>query len=526
MKSQFASEQKSKDGRGGEAFSSHLGLPSISLTQVIIDPGLVQIIPEELAKRHTLIPFALRGGLLYVAIADPSNVRALEDVRITTGFEIKAFLADSQEIRAAIRQYLTMEKTIAALSSSPDQVHDGFGVWSVDDSDIEGEKDSPLVRLVDSLLHQAIAQGASDIHWEYREQDFIVRYRIDGQLELKRSLPLSAARSVASRLKIMAGMDVAERRLPQDGRMAIDLGGRQTDLRVSSIPTVYGEKLVVRILDSLAAERSLNRLGMRAEIEGQARFLMQQSHGLILVVGPTGSGKTTTLYSLLRELKSQSLNIVSIEDPVEYRLPGVNQVPVNAKMGLTFASGLRSILRQDPDVIMIGEIRDEETARIAMAAALTGHLVLSTLHTNTAAEALTRLLDMGIEPYLLAATISGVLSQRLVRVICEHCKTDYELSPAERVALNLPPEIEQLYEGKGCTRCRGTGYAGRIGIHELLLYNQTIKELILSRHSSHVIELAAIESGMVPLWQDGLMKVTQGMTTIREVLRSTSAVAL
>jgi len=322
----------------------------------------------------------------------------------------------------------------------------------------------------------------------------------------------------------MARMDVAERRLPQDGRMSIRIKGRKIDLRVSSLPTVDGEKVVVRILDSQTAERSLGDLGMSPEVEIGIRALLQQPHGLILVTGPTGSGKTTTLYALLRELHAQTVNVVSIEDPVEYRLPGVNQVQVHAKIGLTFAHGLRAILRQDPDVIMVGEIRDEETARIAIAASLTGHLVLSTLHTNTAAEALTRLLDMGIEPYLLACTVGGVLSQRLVRVLCENCKQAFELDSAEQKALNLAEVVSSMYLAKGCPQCRGTGFRGRIGIHEFLLYNKDIKNLVLSRHGSSEIEQLAITSGMTPLIQDGIRKAARGLTTVGEVVRSATGI--
>ncbi|MHB8124043.1 MAG: GspE/PulE family protein [Desulfitobacteriaceae bacterium] len=504
-----------------EALSKYLNLPIISLTQVTIDHNVAQIVSEELAYRHTLIPIELRSGVLRVALADPTDVRALDDVQLYTGYKVEAVLAGIEDIRTAIGQYLTVGKSEAQLLKLQDSSPEGQGIWTIDEltADYVG-RDAPTIRLVDTLLDQAIVQGASDIHWEPQELDFIVRYRIDGQLCLKCRLSLGAARSVISRLKVMAGLDISERRLPQGGRMSIEARNRRIDLRVSTLPTVYGEKIVVRILDPETAKRSLDALGMRSQVETGVRELLKRPHGLILVTGPTGSGKTTTLYALLRELRAETLNIVSIEDPVEYRLAGVNQVQVHGH-GLTFAKGLRSILRQDPDVIMIGEIRDDETARIAIAAALTGHLVVSTLHTNTAAQALTRLQDMGIEPYLLAAVVSGVLSQRLVRLLCQHCRKPYVLTAAEKQAFRFKTEIDTCYLAQGCKSCRGTGYSGRLGIHEFLLYNQDIKQLVLAQASSQEIEYSAINHGMFPLLQDGLCKVSQGLTSIEEVLRST-----
>jgi Type II secretory pathway, ATPase PulE/Tfp pilus assembly pathway, ATPase PilB len=504
-----------------ESLSRYLNLPIVSLTQVTIDPNAAQIVSEELACRHLLIPIELNSGVLRVAIADPTDVRALDDVQLYTGCKVEAVLAGIEEIRTAIGQFLTVEKSVDQLLKLQNSSQDGQDVWNIDEltTDFVG-RDAPAIRLVDTLLDQAVAQGASDIHWEPQEYDFIVRYRIDGRLSVKCRLSLVVARSVISRLKVMAGLDISERRLPQDGRILIEVRNRRIDLRISTLPTVYGEKIVVRILDPETAKRSLDALGMRLQVEAGVRDLLQRPHGLILVTGPTGSGKTTTLYALLRELRAETFNVVSIEDPVEYRLAGVNQVQVHGH-GLTFAKGLRSILRQDPDIIMIGEIRDDETARIAIAAALTGHLVVSTLHTNTAALALTRLLDMGIEPYLLAAALSGVLSQRLVRLLCKHCKKPYHITTAEKQVLRFEMEVDAFYKAQGCKLCRGTGYNGRLGIHELLLYNQDIKQLVLAQGSSQEIEHSAIDHGMVPLFQDGLCKVAQGLTSLEEVLCST-----
>lgn len=507
-----------------EAIRRYLDIPEISLTQVIIDPEVAGLIPEEIALRYTLIPFERRSGVLKVAMLDPTNERALRDVRMFTGLEVEPVFAQNEEIQTAIRQCLTVEQSVAKLTNLENRIFEEQALWPIKSTEVDSQEDAPTLKLVYSVLHEAVVQGVSDIHWEPRKNDFVVRYRLDGKLIRKHALSLNIARSVVSCIKVMCQMDVAERRIPQDGRMTLTVGSEIVDVRVSSLPTVYGEKIVVRILDPKMAQRPLNSLGMRSEIESEIQSLLQCTSGLILVVGPTGSGKTTTLYALLRELNAEEKNIISIEEPVEYQLAGVNQVQVNLSAGLSFAVGLRHILRQDPDVIMIGEIRDEETARIAITASLTGHLVLSTLHTNTAAEALERLMDMGIEPYLLAAAVRGVLSQRLVRRLCEHCKIEYRVSEAEKRELRLPLSTAFLYRSAGCPECLGTGFRGRIGIHEFLLYNQEIKKLVLSRHSSRDIEQLAIVSGMLTVLEDGLLKVNKGLTTVEEVLHAVSGI--
>lgn len=506
-----------------DALSDYLGISRIDLTQIEIDPGIASILSEEIALRYLLIPVGLKDGILQVAMTDPANHRAVDNIRILTGHGVEPFLAQEAEVEAAIRKYLTVEKSIAELAFGQEKLsEDPLG--RIKGLDAEEGNDAPTIRLVDSLLRDAILAGASDIHWEPGEASLRVRYRIDGKLETKRSFPLRVARNLLARIKIMSRLDVSERRLPQDGRTTLFVNEKSIDLRVSCLPTIYGEKVVLRILNPDTAQRSLESLGMSREVEAGIRNLINQPHGIILVVGPTGSGKTTTLYALLRELTSESLNIISIEDPVEYQLSGVVPVQVHAKIGLTFAHGLRAILRQDPDVIMIGEIRDEETARIAIAAALTGHLVLSTLHTNTASEAFTRLRDMGIEPYLLAAVVRGVLSQRLVRRLCEQCKRPWEINPLEQKAMDLPKDVEQVFQATGCSHCRGTGYSGRIGLHELLLYTQDIKDYVLEGRNSRVIEQAALAAGMLPLRQDGYLKVKDGLTSLEEVWYSTTGV--
>lgn len=514
--------------RLSEAVSRYLGIPEVNLTRVNIDSSVAGLIPEEIARRYTLIPLERRSGVLRVAMLDPTHERALRDVRMLTGLDVEPVFARAEDIDAAIRKFLTVEQSVARLAHYADGVFEDQTIWSIESSettDFEAQEgEVPTLKFVYSVLHEAVVQGVSDIHWEPRNSGFVVRYRIDGKLIRKHDLSAKVARSIVSCLKVMAQMDVAERRFPQDGRMTFSAGLRRVDLRMSSMPTVYGEKIVVRILDPEMAQRSLNDLGMRSEVEKGVQTLLQRPNGLLLVVGPTGSGKTTTLYALLRELNAEEQNIISIEEPVEYKLTGVNQVQVNLPAGLTFPVGLKHSLRQDPDVIMIGEIRDEETARIAITASLTGHLVLSTLHTNTAAEALARLIDMGVEPFLLASAVSGVLSQRLVRRLCEHCKTLYKVSEAEKRVLRIPTSVSQLYRAVGCLDCLGTGFRGRIGIHEFLLYDQEIKELVLSVQNARDIEQQAIVSGMLTVYEDGLLKVIQGLTTVEEVLRVTSSI--
>lgn len=477
-----------------------------------INAEAAQLISEHIARKYTLIPIGIKGKTIQVAMANPTDLKAIDDISVLTGMEIEPYAADAEQILIAIRQNLTIGKAENIVSEEEKK-----SIWCVEGSEYKQE-DSPTIRLIDSLFKQAITEGASDIHWEPREHIFQVRFRLDGFLIKKSEIPIGFASSIAARLKLMAGIDVSERRLPQDGRMIISDLGKKIDIRVSTFPTVFGEKVVTRILDSDVAERPLANLGMQENIRLEVQKLLNKPHGLVLISGPTGSGKTTTLYALTRELPSDIYNIVSIEDPVEYRLKGVNQAQVQVKAGLDFAQGLRFILRQDPDIIMLGEIRDQETARIATAAALTGHLVISTIHTNNAAESLARLLDMQVEPYLLASAISGVLAQRLVRKLCVYCREPYEAAaPSHFRTENNMKEV--YFRAVGCDKCNGTGFEGRTGIHEFLAYDPDIKELVLEKKSASIIEKAARDKGMKTLLEDGLLKARLGITSLEEVLR-------
>ncbi|UWG95732.1 GspE/PulE family protein [Dehalobacter sp. DCM] len=493
--------------------SKVFGIDVVHLSEIVIDPAAVRLITEDFARKYTLIPVAFQDDRLLVAIDDPMKENILENLMLLVGNKVKLLLAHSEDIKIAIRELYTvgrsMDERAATIVTKAD---DG---WDVGEK--HAGREAPVVSLVDSLLRQAVMEKASDIHWEPMEIEMIVKFRIDGVLYVKEVLPKDLARSIAARLKVMSGMDVTLRRLPQDGRIILNTVGKKIDVRVATYPTVYGEKVVTRILDGDTARLSLEHLGMSVDVEANVRNLLQLPHGLILVSGPTGSGKTTTLYALIRELQSASFNIISIEDPVEYRLPGVNQSQVNTQVGWDFANGLRAILRQDPDVILVGEIRDSETAKIATAAALTGHLVLSTIHTNTAAEVLTRLLDMEIPPYLVASSVCGVLAQRLIRRLCPECRKERAVTEEERAVFNWPSEV--VYEARGCAKCHQTGYNGRIGIHEYLAYSPTIKEMVLHKDSAIHIEKMSKRIGMVTLKEDALLKAASGITSLQEVLR-------
>ena len=497
----------------------------IDLSNYVIDPEVISLIPEKFALQYRLIPLSINDNELVIAMANPLDVYAIDFVRGHTKIKkIKTMLAAEDDVLSAITSYYELgeykdiiEKLGTELTFKEEEDEDLQKLEAI-------SKEAPIIQLVNMLIVQGVKDRASDIHIEPNERGLLIRFRIDGMLHDNRILPNKIKAAIISRVKILAKMDIAERRLPQDGRFQVKFGSREVDLRVSTIPTVFGEKVVLRILDKSKGLIELKNLGFLAEQLDQFKSIILKSYGIILLTGPTGSGKTTTLYAALNKVNSNEKNIITVEDPVEYKLNRVNQIQILPKIDLTFANALRSILRQDPDVIMVGEIRDSETAQIAVQAALTGHLVFSTLHTNDAASALTRLLDMGIEPFLISSSVIGVIAQRLVRVICEKCKEEY--IPGEDILyglkikdrLNNDSKIK-LYRGKGCSSCKNTGYYGRISIYELIVLDEEIRSLIVTKASSNVINNLAIKNGMKTLKDSGMEKVLQGITTIEEVLR-------
>ncbi len=485
----------------------------------------VKKIPYSFAKQHLLIPIGEEEGKLLVAISSPFDLDALEEVGFITHQDVQEVLSGKEAIEAAIdRCYHQQDDAATLLMQSlhneakgkrVDEEEDGYDLF-------EQVSDSPVIRMLNTILMEAIGQGASDVHFEPLEQGLEVRYRIDGVLQPRHAPPKEYQPQLITRIKVMSKLDIAEHRLPQDGRIKLKMGNKQIDFRVSTVPTVFGERIVLRILDKSNVLVGLNKLGIREEILEAFKRQIHLSEGIVLVTGPTGSGKTTTLYSALSEINSPEVNIMTIEDPVEYKLQGMAQIGVNPKINLSFATGLRHILRQDPDVIMIGEIRDKETAEIAIQASLTGHLVLSTLHTNDAPSALTRLVDMGIEPYLLSSSVIGVLAQRLVRKICPHCRYSYIPTDRELGELALKREDLQegsLFKGKGCDHCFGSGYKGRCGIYELMPVNGSIKRQIVLSADAVELQKVALQSGMMTLRHEGGFLVKEGITTSAEVLR-------
>ncbi|HZX47206.1 MAG TPA: ATPase, T2SS/T4P/T4SS family [Clostridia bacterium] len=502
-----------------ETLGHQLGIPHVLLEKHYIDPGIVKLVPEALARKYCLIPFQEKHNALVLAMSDPMNIFAIDEVKLVTGMEVLPAIASEEKIRTAIEMYYG--KGIAEKA-----VEDFTKEYRIDnpvvlERDLMGQvNNAPVVRLVNSIIEQAVANRASDIHIEPGSKRLGIRLRIDGQLREIMDLPLQAHGPVVARVKIISELNIAERRIPQDGRVEMEAGGRTLDLRVSIIPTVHGEKVVIRLLDRASFLMSRKQLGLSEENEALFNRLLGVPNGIILVTGPTGSGKTTTLYAALRVLNDVSVNIITLEDPVEYRLEGINQVQVNPKAGLTFANGLRSILRQDPNIIMVGEIRDEETAKLAVRAAITGHLVLSTLHTNDAAGSVVRLVDMGVEPYLVASSVRGVISQRLVRKICPECKIGYKASEGELRILDLTPGTDiKLFRGKGCSSCYKTGYRGRTAVHEIMVVTRKHRDLIGRRLSSDKLERVSREAGMSSLKDNCALLVQRGVTTIEEMAK-------
>lgn len=490
---------------------------------VAVEPEVAALIPEDLMRRHRVFPLERKGAKLVLAMADRRNAQAIDDVRVVSGCTvIERVRWPDDRIGKMIDRYFgqaMLERLVAGCQVAEG---DGKGDWlytPVDAAVGEG----PVARLVHTIITKAVRQGATDIHLESRDGGLAVRYRVDGVLAPVMEIPAGVGPALISRVKIMADMDIAEKRLPQDGRLAVQVDGRDIDLRVSTIHTVFGEKAVLRLLDRSRVLLGLDELGLSPGVLAGFRGLIDDPYGMLLVTGPTGSGKTTTLYAVLQELNTPAVNIVTIEDPVEYLLPGVNQIPINRRAGLDFARGLRSILRQDPEIIMVGEIRDRETAAMATRAAITGHMVFSTLHTNDAAGALTRLTDMGVEPFLVASSVLGVLSQRLVRRVCPHCREPYAPAPNSREAVFLGDAYPgaQAYRAAGCGHCDGSGYRGRVAVAEFLAMTGRLRELVCQRVPLAELRRAARAQGMVTIGEDGLDKAYAGLTTVQEVMRIT-----
>lgn len=499
-----------------EALEFQLGIPHINILQYPIEQDVIQLVPRELAKRHQALPFRKDGNKLYVAMADPMDYFAIEEIRMATGFQILPGIATKDALFRMITKYYDLQESI-------EEVLDDFSPEEeIEESGITDD-DSPIVRMVNQIITNAVAQRASDIHFDPQETEVAVRYRVDGILKTERSLPKYMQNTLTARIKIMGNLDITENRIPQDGRIKMHVNFRPIDIRLSTLPSVYGEKIVMRILDISSSLGQLDKVGFSEENLETFKSMIEKPNGIVLVTGPTGSGKSSTLYAALNHLNREEVNIITIEDPVEYQLQGVNQVQVKEEVGMTFASGLRSILRQDPDIIMIGEIRDQETAEIAIRASLTGHLVLSTLHTNSATAALTRLIDMGIEPFLISSSLTGVIGQRLVRRVCRDCARKEEPTSREiEIFRNAGLEIETIQRGAGCSSCGMTGYRGRLAIHEVLPIDDHIKDLIMEKSSFVEIQNYVKEKKMKFLLDDGLAKATQGLTTTEEVLRVAS----
>jgi type IV pilus assembly protein PilB len=503
------------------AFAEAAGLDFVELVDLQPDATALARVPAEHARRMGVVPVGWEDGSLVVATSDPSNIIAMDDLRVLAGAEIKMVYAARRDIDDKLAKVYRAEEELGDISQ------DMVGTSTENQADLatlaDSEDDAPVVRYVNLVISQAVADRASDIHVEPTETDLRVRYRIDGVLhEIMRS-PKKIQAGVISRLKIMADINIAERRVPQDGRISLTVNGAKIDLRVATLPTVWGEKVVLRILDNKTALLGLEELGFSPSNMGAFREAYTKPYGMILVTGPTGSGKSTTLYATLNIVSRPEINVITVEDPVEYRIPGISQIQVKAKSGLTFARALRSILRADPDVVLIGEIRDAETAQIAVEAALTGHLVLTTLHTNDAPSAVNRLVEMGVEPFLVASAMDSVVAQRLCRRLCSKCKQGYTPSRHELLDVGYPwnPDepLPTLYKPGGCAACSRTGYRGRMALHEVMGFNEEIERLTVARSSTDDVARAAMSAGMVPLRQDGWLKVADGETSIEEVLR-------
>ncbi len=508
--------------------SRHYGVQAIDLSEVQIDPEVIKMIPPEVVFKYQVIPFKRVGSTLRVAMSDPSNILAIDDIKFLTSCHVEVFVSTESAIKAAIEKFYDSTESLADIMGTMDEIEKMELLEESEEVDIhelqQASEDAPVVKLVNLILNEAIKRRASDIHLEPYEKVFRVRFRVDGVLHEFMKPPMKLKNAIISRVKIMAKLDIAEKRLPQDGRIPIRIADKEIDIRISIIPTSFGERVVLRLLDKSHLLLGLEEIGLAPDQLQTMENLIHRPQGMILVTGPTGSGKTTTLYAALNRINSPDKNIITIEDPVEYQLPGIGQMQVNPKIGLTFAQGLRSVLRHDPDVILVGEIRDPETAEIAIQAALTGHLVFSTLHTNDAASAVTRLIDMGVEPFLVASVIRAIVAQRLVRMICPACRKKYipDSAVLSEMGLEATPSFAMyLYHGQGCPDCAHTGFRGRTGIYEILIVSDPIRQLIMRKADSGTIAKQAGGEGMHTLRADGLRKVMAGITTFDEVIRVT-----
>ncbi|WML47374.1 ATPase, T2SS/T4P/T4SS family [Neobacillus sp. PS3-34] len=496
-----------------EVLEFQLGIPHISLFRYPFDTNLFTLIPKEIARRNLIIPLKKEADKLFIAMADPMDFFIIDDLRLSTGFHIETAIATKDDILRAINKFYNTDEGFEELLGELPQRETNR------EEDVT-DQNSPIVKLVNQILSNAVVQRASDIHIDPQETKVVVRYRVDGVLRTERALPRHMQSVLTARIKIMANLDITEHRVPQDGRIKINLDFHPVDLRVSTLPTVFGEKIVMRLLDMGAALNDITKLGFNNLNYKRFIELIEKPTGIVLITGPTGSGKSSTLYAALNKLNSEEVNIITIEDPVEYQLEGINQIQVNQNVGMTFAAGLRSILRQDPNIVMVGEIRDKETVEVAIRASLTGHLVLSTLHTNDSIGTVTRLQDMGVEPFLLASSLSGIVAQRLVRKVCRDCLDVHDPSTREmEIFARRGIKIEKVSKGRGCSSCNMTGYKGRIALHEVLVINDEMRRVIMNGESFQKLRDLAIKNKTIFLMDDGLIKIKQGLTTTEEVLR-------
>jgi type IV pilus assembly protein PilB len=503
-----------------KALAQQVGLDFVDLSEFPIEAAATTLLPEALSRRYRALPIAERDGKLLVAMSDPANVYTLDDIRTVTGRDVQPVVATASDVEQAIQKYSTLGDEVEQLASEAASAAD----IGEDAADVEAAiEDAPIVKLVNAIMTQAVSDRASDVHIEPTEKDVRVRFRVDGVLHEVMHSPKNIQNGLLSRLKVMADLNIAERRVPQDGRIGMKVANRQLDLRVATLPTVYGEKIVIRILDKSQGLLQLTDLGFHPDAFKRFEVAYRKPYGAILVTGPTGSGKSTTLYATLNVLNEIDRNIITVEDPVEYRLHGVNQIQVNNKAGLTFASALRSILRADPDIVLIGEIRDRETAMISIEAALTGHLVLSTLHTNDAPSAMTRLTEMEVETFLVASAVDCVIAQRLARKLCERCRAPYVPERYELIEAGVPESrldsVDQLFRPAGCSACANTGYRGRMGLYEVMPVTEEIERMTVERASSDAMRTVAIQQGMLTLRDDGIDKTLRGLTSLEEIAR-------